>query len=381
MTTTPRAIVLPHPVAHIFVGDDTEDVFTADQLRAAVEADREAGRSAPGMTAGRVKLLADVFAEEACDFLSEETPSNEQEAAYYDAKSRLHEAIDALYAGSAPVVQPVRAVACALAGGQSWDCMLGAYRIRQYHKGSYQRGDRYFTAEEMARADVAAVNAELSGGVNAFGCDAEIKGHGACHQWCGSDRCAHALATHAPSSAMAASADVAKMMQEAKLWISKVVIAAHRRSPAQTKVTVEALEAFIDALGAAATQPAPALAREPLSYDALNELARQAQIKFCLDKASSFELAFARLIERAHGITADSARPTEWHTPPASWRLLAKAAINLLCAIDEKHDTQQPPLKYAVPYGAVNDLRSALGAADSARASASEPPEAAEVGS
>ena len=66
----------------------------------------------------------------------------------------------------------------------------------------------------------------------------------------------------------------------------------------------------------------------------------------------------------------------EWQTPPASWRLLAKAAINLLCAIDEKHDTQSPPLKYAVPYGAVNDLRRALGAADPATPThqAAEPP-------
>jgi len=53
-------------------------------------------------------------------------------------------------------------------------------------------------------------------------------------------------------------------------------------------------------------------------------------------------------------------------TPPASWRLIAKAAINLLCAIDERHDNNPPPLKYSVPYGAVNDLRRALGAADPA---------------
>ena len=37
---------LPHAVAHILLGDDSEDVFTADQMqayaRAAVEAEREA---------------------------------------------------------------------------------------------------------------------------------------------------------------------------------------------------------------------------------------------------------------------------------------------------------------------------------------------------
>ena len=42
----------------------------------------------------------------------------------------------------------------------------------------------------------------------------------------------------------------------------------------------------------------------PLSYSALEEIARKAHIAFCLEKASSFELAFARLIERAHGIAA-----------------------------------------------------------------------------
>jgi hypothetical protein len=55
---------------------------------------------------------------------------------------------------------------------------------------------------------------------------------------------------------------------------------------------------------------------------------------------------------------------SEWQTPPASWRLLAKAAIELLCAIDAKHDTERPPTKYSVPYGAVNQLRSALGCAE-----------------
>jgi hypothetical protein len=55
---------------------------------------------------------------------------------------------------------------------------------------------------------------------------------------------------------------------------------------------------------------------------------------------------------------------SEWETPPASWRLLAKAAIELLCAIDAKHDTERPPTKYSVPYGAVNQLRSALGCAE-----------------
>lgn len=62
-------------------------------------------------------------------------------------------------------------------------------------------------------------------------------------------------------------------------------------------------------------------------------------------------------------VAAEGQKAVEWQTPPASWRLIAKAAINLLFAIDEKHDTKQPPAKYSIPYGAVNDLRRALGAA------------------
>lgn len=50
--------------------------------------------------------------------------------------------------------------------------------------------------------------------------------------------------------------EAALLADEAKLWISQVCIAAHRRSPAQTKVAVEALEAFIDKPEALAPQPA-----------------------------------------------------------------------------------------------------------------------------
>jgi len=46
----------------------------------------------------------------------------------------------------------------------------------------------------------------------------------------------------------AKAAEARRLADEAKTWISQVVIAAHRRSPAQTQVTVEALEAFIDRL-------------------------------------------------------------------------------------------------------------------------------------
>lgn len=46
-----------------------------------------------------------------------------------------------------------------------------------------------------------------------------------------------------------------RLAEEAKTWISQVCIAAHRHSPAQTKVAVEALEAFIEALATLARTP------------------------------------------------------------------------------------------------------------------------------
>jgi hypothetical protein len=62
--------------------------------------------------------------------------------------------------------------------------------------------------------------------------------------------------TPAPNAPKAAAPAVAEAAEQAKLWISQVVIAAHRRSPAQTKIAVEALEAFIDLLAAAPQQVA-----------------------------------------------------------------------------------------------------------------------------
>lgn len=56
---------------------------------------------------------------------------------------------------------------------------------------------------------------------------------------------------------------------------------------------------LVHALGALATPPAASRVAVPLTLPELNGLARQAQIDFCLDKASSFELAFAAAIQRA----------------------------------------------------------------------------------
>ncbi len=71
----------------------------------------------------------------------------------------------------------------------------------------------------------------------------------------------------------------------------------------------------------------------------------------------------APVVEAAGEPWSEKPAVKEWQTPPASWRMLAKAALELLWAIDEKHDRQSPPLKYSIPYGAVNDLRIALDAA------------------
>jgi hypothetical protein len=46
---------------------------------------------------------------------------------------------------------------------------------------------------------------------------------------------------------------------------------------------------------------APAV-REPLTQFQIINLARDAQIAFCLDKEPSYDIALARAIEQAHGI-------------------------------------------------------------------------------
>lgn len=63
--------------------------------------------------------------------------------------------------------------------------------------------------------------------------------------------------------------DPKQLADEAKTWISQVVIAAHRHSPAQTKVAVEALEAFIDQLAS--------LAAPVAAIETLDEVRKQAR--------------------------------------------------------------------------------------------------------
>ena len=76
----------------------------------------------------------------------------------------------------------------------------------------------------------------------------------------------------------------------------------HSTKGAPLKYTVPwgALASMKEALEAA--PPAPAAEREPLTLQQLNNAARQAQIDYCLDKFSNFQVALARAIEKAHGI-------------------------------------------------------------------------------
>jgi hypothetical protein len=60
--------------------------------------------------------------------------------------------------------------------------------------------------------------------------------------------------------------------------------------------------AFAEATVALRAQAAEGGKGEALTFAQLNECVRDAQIDFALDKATSFEVAFARRIEKAHGI-------------------------------------------------------------------------------
>jgi len=76
----------------------------------------------------------------------------------------------------------VRAVA--LFNGIGWQVMLGRETI-----GNWATGTAELTAEHAAKRYAARVNAELDGGVRAFGCDNEARGLKLCLSWCGADQC------------------------------------------------------------------------------------------------------------------------------------------------------------------------------------------------
>ena len=69
-------------------------------------------------------------------------------------------------------------------------------------------------------------------------------------------------------------------------------------SPAATDGDFDRLADRFRALLVELPNPAPV----PLTIVQLNECARDAQIDFCMGKESSFEVAFARRIEEAHGV-------------------------------------------------------------------------------
>lgn len=76
-------------------------------------------------------------------------------------------------------------------------------------------------------------------------------------------------------------------------------------SPAATDADFDRLgERF---RGLLAVIPDSGTTPQPLTIQQLNDCAKDAQIDFCMDKASSFEVAFARRIEAAHGIKAAAA--------------------------------------------------------------------------
>jgi hypothetical protein len=64
--------------------------------------------------------------------------------------------------------------------------------------------------------------------------------------------------------------EAARLADEAKLWITQVAVAAHQRSPARTKVAVEALEAFIDRLASLTTPQEGGQAGAEVARDAAN---------------------------------------------------------------------------------------------------------------
>ena len=75
----------------------------------------------------------------------------------------------------------------------AWDVMIGNTCVRQWMQGTYGDGP-YRTAQESAEAFAAAINAELDGGIAAFGCigESDYKKR-PCMTWCGSARCVHGI--------------------------------------------------------------------------------------------------------------------------------------------------------------------------------------------
>lgn len=94
---------------------------------------------------------------------------------------------------------------------------------------------------------------------------------------------------------------------------------------------------------------------------ALNASPGLTPCRFALEK---LQAQVAALTKRA-----EAAETSAITMASKAWAPLLKASIDMLCAIDERHDTQEAPPKYKIPYGAVNAVRAALGSVGAALAS------------
>jgi len=110
--------------------------------------------------------------------------------------------------------------------------------------------------------------------------------------------------------------------------------------------------------------------------NALAHLDRAAQIE--IERGMDGDEAIERGLALAHWVrearTALEADRAARHAavPATEWQVI-KAALALLWAIDERHDGNPAPLKYTVPWGAVNNLRRAFNATGESTAAPSLP--------
>ncbi len=86
--------------------------------------------------------------------------------------------------------------------------------------------------------------------------------------------------------------------------------------------------------------------------------------------------AFEREKEAMNAITEyrrTLATPQQGAEPDMRYAPLVKAAIDFLCAVDERHDSSDAPIKYSAPWGALNGLRAAVGVVPPVEQQGAEP--------
>ena len=90
---------------------------------------------------------------------------------------------------------------------------------------------------------------------------------------------------------------------------------------------------------------------------------------YCTDQPQEGAIFLGVSDEEAMPETAPAAvvGPSEVHEAirnvQAQYLALTKAAVNLVTAVDDRHDHHEAPLRYTIPYGAVTALREAITAA------------------